>query len=168
MGLRKCPECGHQISTKATVCPQCGAPRKRSRGCLQILGLTLVVFVVVGIIVSKGGKRPSAPATIAKRPALSSPQTAPVVGADDPLPSDQELEAAIKDSDDYERYREAFIVASRALLHEKRCSIAHLRENGGWVRSQAHADRMVYFTYCGGPHVSNRIYVDVSTGEIFR
>ena len=35
MALIKCPECNHTVSTKADVCPQCGAkPSKRFRACL--------------------------------------------------------------------------------------------------------------------------------------
>jgi hypothetical protein len=39
---------------------------------------------------------------------------------------------------------------------------------GGWVKSQNHKKEPIYFTYCGGLHISKRIYLDVVTGEIFR
>jgi hypothetical protein len=55
MPLIKCYECGDTVSTKADVCPHCGAPvkkeasakaRKKRRGCL----LTTLIIFFIGIV----------------------------------------------------------------------------------------------------------------------
>ncbi len=45
MALKKCKECGNEVSTKAKKCPNCGAPVKTSSsvGCLTIIG---VIFLI--------------------------------------------------------------------------------------------------------------------------
>lgn len=49
MALSKCNECGHQVSTKAEVCPGCGTKIKRSGGVggwvVLLLGVGFVVWV---------------------------------------------------------------------------------------------------------------------------
>lgn len=85
-----------------------------------------------------------------------------------PPPSDSQLESAIEQSDDFQLYRTEFMTASRGLLERGRCTLADFREMGGWVRSTNHKPDLVYFTYCGKMHVSNRLYVDVATGRIFQ
>lgn len=47
MAIKKCPECGKDVSTKADQCPHCGAAKKKPTqyGCG-----TLIVVVVVGFI----------------------------------------------------------------------------------------------------------------------
>ncbi len=45
MGLTKCKECGHEISTKAKVCPNCGW--KKPVGFLR--GITGGFFIVLGV-----------------------------------------------------------------------------------------------------------------------
>ena len=53
MALRKCKECGKEVSTKAEACPNCGAKQKTKKsGCLIILGV-LLAFLFVGWFVSK-------------------------------------------------------------------------------------------------------------------
>ena len=52
MAIVKCKECGAEVSDKAEICPQCGAPilQKTSRT-LFIFMLTvifLIVFIVLG------------------------------------------------------------------------------------------------------------------------
>ena len=47
MALKKCKECGKEVSSKADKCPNCGAPTKRkSIGC----GGGLLVIIIIGII----------------------------------------------------------------------------------------------------------------------
>lgn len=51
MALTACKECRQQISSKATSCPHCGAPVKRSFGCgtlFVVAIVTVVVFAVIG------------------------------------------------------------------------------------------------------------------------
>jgi hypothetical protein len=58
MALVKCEECGHDVSTQAETCPHCGAPqgnqaakpaepKKRSRGMLYLILLTVAVFFIM-------------------------------------------------------------------------------------------------------------------------
>jgi len=48
MALRKCKECGGNVSSKAKACPSCGAPLKQSTsaatGCLAIVAVVTVVI----------------------------------------------------------------------------------------------------------------------------
>jgi len=48
MAIKKCRECGHQISTTAGVCPSCGAKVKRRFGC----GSLILVLILIGIIIT--------------------------------------------------------------------------------------------------------------------
>lgn len=78
------------------------------------------------------------------------------------------LERAINKSDDYDKYKYAFVKASDSLVKEKKCTIHGLKDEGGWMKSFSHKPKPVYFTYCVGSHRRNRIYLNVSTGEIFK
>ena len=54
MALRTCRECGGRVSSKAKVCPSCGAPAKRGCGCgcssIILLGiLVLIILLLPGI-----------------------------------------------------------------------------------------------------------------------
>ncbi len=82
--------------------------------------------------------------------------------------TDAEIQDAIKQSDDYETYRAEFTAAARTLLESRRCGRYEMTEYSGFVRSPSYKDRPVYFTYCGDSTRANRIYLDVSTGEIFK
>ena len=78
------------------------------------------------------------------------------------------IEDAIKSSDDFQTYKNAFLIATSTLIENGTCTVAAFKEMGGWVRSQAHKPKSVYFMYCGGMTVRNRIYLDVKNSEIFR
>lgn len=84
------------------------------------------------------------------------------------IPTEAEIEAAIAASDDFAAHKPAFLKATSFFVSQGTCSLSELKEMGGWVKSQNHKNQPVYFTYCGGMHVSKRIYVDVSTGRVFR
>lgn len=47
MSLKKCKECGTQVSSKADKCPSCGAPLKKKTSTLTWLVLLIVIFGVV-------------------------------------------------------------------------------------------------------------------------
>lgn len=50
MALKKCKECGKEVSTKADLCPNCGAKQKRKGiGC----GGALLILIVIGVIGSQ-------------------------------------------------------------------------------------------------------------------
>ena len=56
MALRKCKECGENVSTKAKRCPHCGAPVNQlnlAESLVVSLFAVIVLFVVIGIISSQ-------------------------------------------------------------------------------------------------------------------
>lgn len=75
---------------------------------------------------------------------------------------------AIKSSDDFSKYQNVFISASEKLIQSGKCSIADFKFAGGWARSFKHKPKLVYFAYCGGPTISDRIYLDPTSGATFR
>lgn len=77
-------------------------------------------------------------------------------------------ERLVADSDDFGRHRTAFMKAASQLIADGRCSARDFEEMGGWVKSTNHADAPVYFTYCGGMTISNRIYLNAATGRLYR
>jgi hypothetical protein len=84
------------------------------------------------------------------------------------LISSEEVESVIRGSDDFSNYQQIFIPATAKLIENGTCNLAELKEMGGWVKSQSHKNQPVYFTYCGGMTIGNRIYIDVSSGNVFR
>lgn len=83
--------------------------------------------------------------------------------------SSKEISGAIKGSDDYAKYAQVFLKASMALVRSGTCTLKDLRNMGGWVKSTTtYRNHPVYFTYCGGMTISNRLYLDVSNGRVFK
>ena len=69
MALTKCRECGHDVSTEAASCPQCGAkPKKESR----IAPLFLVLVGLVGLLSILGWFVPKTKDEVAARETASS------------------------------------------------------------------------------------------------
>jgi hypothetical protein len=79
----------------------------------------------------------------------------------------QAIISYIDKSDDFSEHDEAFIKATQTLLVEKQCRASDFVEIGGWVKSINYKND-VYFTYCGGLETSDKIYLDVKTGRVFR
>ena len=55
MALKRCKECGGQVSSKAKMCPGCGAPVKQTSagcGCLSVI----VIAVVIVALMNSGEK----------------------------------------------------------------------------------------------------------------
>jgi hypothetical protein len=67
--LVKCKDCGRMVSKKATKCPQCGAPRKRTSLLTKIIGGFFALVLVIGII----GSQSESPSTSADQQANSPP-----------------------------------------------------------------------------------------------
>jgi len=82
--------------------------------------------------------------------------------------TDRQFRDAISDSDDVSMYESIFLAATKKLVSSGVCSLAEIQEYGGWVKSQNQKKKPVYFTYCGGMNVKNRIYLDASSGKTFR
>ena len=74
----------------------------------------------------------------------------------------------IESSDNYSIYSQSFARATDELVVSGRCTRHDFEEIGGWVKSTTdYKDEPVYFTYCGGQTISNRIYLNAVTGQIF-
>ena len=83
--------------------------------------------------------------------------------------SEIEVENAIQKSDDFSIHNKAFISATKDLVESGQCTISELVEQGGWVKSVInHKSEPVYFTYCGGLHRTNRIYLNMETQQTFK
>jgi hypothetical protein len=76
--------------------------------------------------------------------------------------------ALVSGSDDYARYKDVFARAAAKLIASGRCTEQDFKDMGGWVASTEHRDSPVYFTYCGGMRIQNRIYLNAATGNIFQ
>ena len=75
----------------------------------------------------------------------------------------------VSQSDDFRKYKSAFVKASTELMASGKCTKDDFEKSGGWVKSTTtYHDRPVYFTYCGGLTHSNRLYLDASNGRIFQ
>ncbi|MEQ6344693.1 SH3 domain-containing protein [Vibrio cyclitrophicus] len=90
---------------------------------------------------------------------------------DEVIISDQErkeiLDSYLIKSDDLKLHREKFRSTVAKLISEGECDPSDFEELGGWVKSVRYIDRDVYFIYCGGLSLENKIYLDVNTDEIF-
>lgn len=86
----------------------------------------------------------------------------------DPAEGAQGVEKLVSGSDDFARYRAVFVQATQRLLADRRCVAADFEEMGGWVKSSSHGAKPIYFTYCGGRNVRDRLYLDATNGNIFQ
>ncbi|WP_299688627.1 SH3 domain-containing protein [uncultured Vibrio sp.] len=77
------------------------------------------------------------------------------------------LDSYLVKSDDLKRHREIFRNSIEKLISNQECSPSDFEELGGWVKSVKYSKRDVYFIYCGGLSLENKIYLDVNTTEIF-
>ncbi len=82
----------------------------------------------------------------------------------DPAKGTSGTAALIRGSDDYQKYKGAFVKATEALLASGRCTKAHFKEMGGWVKSSTYGGSPIYFTYCGD---YRKIYLNAETGQTF-
>lgn len=69
MALHKCKECSRELSSKADVCPNCGAPQKSKQyGCGTLILILFVGFIIITLFIgskneSTTASTPSAPST---------------------------------------------------------------------------------------------------------
>lgn len=78
----------------------------------------------------------------------------------------QKVATLIERSDEYDLHKKAFVQATMQLLRSGRCAAEDFAGSAGWTRS-VHV-RQSYFVYCGEMKLSNRIYLNVVTNEIFQ
>ena len=59
MALKKCKECGGQVSSDAKICPHCGAKQNKTNW--KAIGIMIAVFYGIGFInwVIKGTPEPT-------------------------------------------------------------------------------------------------------------
>ena len=76
--------------------------------------------------------------------------------------------ALVKGSDDFRVYKDTFAKAADKLIASGKCSAGDFREMGGWWKSSNHKSKPIYFTYCGGMHISNKVYLNAANGKIMR
>jgi hypothetical protein len=50
VAMKKCKECGNEVSTKAESCPKCGAVLKKKTGCLGYIATAVLIFIVLVLI----------------------------------------------------------------------------------------------------------------------
>ncbi len=55
MAMKKCKECGEEISSSAKVCPKCGKKQKVS-GCLSAI-LVIIILIIIISVVSGGNNK---------------------------------------------------------------------------------------------------------------
>lgn len=89
MGLRKCPDCGHDVSASAPACPHCGRPNRRAGVSIEVSGILTIAIVAAGVLVWRLSSRsetaseaapPVAPETVVARPARDREGLAASVG----------------------------------------------------------------------------------------
>ena len=83
------------------------------------------------------------------------------------LSSERPSDPAENASGDDTLYKKEFSSAARKLINEGVCTESDFKEIGGWMAS-SNKGKNIYFTYCGGMTLSNRIYLDVKSGKTFR
>jgi hypothetical protein len=73
----------------------------------------------------------------------------------------------VSGSDDYRLYKDQFPKAARQLINDGICTEGNFKETGGWMASTNRRKGM-YFTYCGGMTLSNKVYLDANSATVSR
>lgn len=79
----------------------------------------------------------------------------------------EDYERLVAPSDDFGQHGPAFAGAARWLIEAGICAENDLRVNGGWVTSWTHSDQPIYFTYCGGSNLADRVYFNAESMEFY-
>jgi hypothetical protein len=79
-----------------------------------------------------------------------------------------DISNSVSQSDDFKKHEKAFVAAARRLVSVGTCKVSDFEEVGGFLKSMNHKNKPIYFTYCGGLTIPNRLYLNVSTGEVFK
>ena len=83
--------------------------------------------------------------------------------------ANNDLANAIKYSDNFEFHKEVFIKYSQKILNSGKCSMKDFRENGGWAKATgSNAQKPVYFIYCGGFTLKDKLYLNISNGKVWK
>jgi hypothetical protein len=86
-----------------------------------------------------------------------------------PGDGEEGIAKVVSNSDDFMKYKSTFVKAANELVASGRCTLDDFRQMSGWLKTiSTYRDRPVYFTYCGGLNLLNRIYLNASTGQILQ
>lgn len=82
-------------------------------------------------------------------------------------PEDLRLYKALSSSDNFEINQSMFLNMSKILLKDGVCTVNDFNEAGGWWKSTTKMGE-IYFTYCGGMNLSNKVYIDLASEKYFK
>jgi hypothetical protein len=80
----------------------------------------------------------------------------------------QTIKQLIASTDDFEQYEARFIELTDSVLQSKQCSEEDLTQLKGWIRSFNYPDEPIYYSYCGGLEVEDKLYINLDSGDVFR
>ncbi len=66
MGLRKCPDCGHDVSSSAVACPHCGRPNRKAAAPVELSGILIIAALCAGVLIWRLSLRYEAPLDTAR------------------------------------------------------------------------------------------------------
>ena len=66
MSLRKCPDCGQDVSSAARACPHCGRPNRRSSSPVELSGILIIAVVCAGALLWRLSSQSQAPTESAR------------------------------------------------------------------------------------------------------
>lgn len=66
MSLRKCPDCGQDVSSAALACPHCGRPNRRSSSPIELTGILIIAVVCAGVLLWRLSSQDQAPSDAAR------------------------------------------------------------------------------------------------------
>jgi hypothetical protein len=72
VSLRKCPDCGQDVSTSALACPHCGRPIRKSASPIELSGILIIAVVCAGALIWRLSSRSESPGEAAR---ASPPET---------------------------------------------------------------------------------------------
>jgi len=72
VSLRKCPDCGQDVSSAALACPHCGRPNRRSSP-VELSGILIIAVVCAGALIWRLSSQYEAPSDAAR---VMPPETA--------------------------------------------------------------------------------------------
>lgn len=87
--LRKCPDCGNDVSSSAVACPHCGRPFRKGSSPVELSGILIIAVVCAGALIwrlstrSQGAAEPAsavAPETTFAQPVREGPGLTAHVG----------------------------------------------------------------------------------------
>ena len=79
-----------------------------------------------------------------------------------------EYESIVSGSENFRIHRDVFAGAAKDLVEAGTCTKEELADQGGFSRAAGASGPSVYIAYCGGDTMSDRVFLDVKSKELFR